>query len=338
MHPQELPLFLPPEVARQGGRFTYQQGRASGWTSYRLDRAVRAGLLIETTRGVFAVAVHTADPVQTHADLVRDIQLSSRKPWFAARRSAALLMQLPIIGRPPAHAQMVREGYRGGAQGRDRHLRVSPLHPADRWEYAGIAMTTGARTVADIARAESFRNGVVVADAALRRGVPREELEQCLARMKSWPGIRRARDVVGFADGRSESPGESVTRVAALFPGIPKLLPQVEIWSHGSFVARVDFLIEGCLLGVEFDGALKFDGDRVLPDLLRRGEAIRDAGVDIIRTFWDEVFVTPEVFQRRLLARVQALGPRRLPRSTELRPSALRLQAPLLGRPMDFAA
>src|SRR5947209_16602181 len=102
-------------------------------------------------------------------------------------------MGLPLIGRPPTVPQLVRDGNQRGANGRDRHARISPLPPADTWEYDEIGMCTPARTVIDIARAESFRNAVVVANAALRRGVDRSDLEACLARMKRWPGAARAR-------------------------------------------------------------------------------------------------------------------------------------------------
>lgn len=331
-------MHIPPEAARQSGRFTYQQARASGLTARQLDRAVRDGLVKETARGVYAVTSQLDDPALVQAAMVRDFQLASRSPWYAARRSAALLMGLPLIGYPPQVPQLVRDGSRQGTQGKSRHLRVSPLPPSDTWEYQGIAMTSAARTVADISRAESFRNGVVIADAALRRGMPREELEAVLARMTRWPGVRRARRVLAFADGHAESPGESVTRVACAEGGLPIPQTQIEVSLHGSFVARLDLFLEEYMLAVEFDGKVKFDGERVMPELLIRQERIRDCGIDVLRTFWSEAYSDPLAFRRRLRERMAERGPRKLLPGVELQQASLRFEPPLLGSPIDHLA
>jgi hypothetical protein len=244
---------------------------------------------------------------------------------------------LPLIGRPPEHAQLVRDGSQRGAHGRDRDLRVSPLPSADRCEFEGISMCTPARTVIDIARAESFRNGVVVADAALRRGVDPADLSAVLVRMRRWPGAARARSVVRFADGRAESPGESLVRVACLAEQLPIPEPQVEVWFWGRFLGRVDLMIGECLLAIESDGAIKFNQPLVLPALISRQEDLRYAGVDVLRTNWDETFKDTHEFGRRMRERIRERGQRALPPGLELRSTVVRPQLPLLGIP-DLAA
>lgn len=47
--------------------------------------------------------------------------------------------------------------------------------------------------------------------------------------------------VVRFADGRSESPLESISRVAFHELGLPAPEPQVEVWLGDELLARVDF-------------------------------------------------------------------------------------------------
>ena len=162
----------------------------------------------------------------------------------------------------------------------------------------------------DLARQEPFRNGVVVADAALRAGVARNDLEAVVSTQRRWPGVVRARDVVAFADGRSESPGESVTRAALHREGLPVPEPQVEVWRWGRFVARLDLLYRELLLAVESDGAIKFTDAGVLPALLSRTEEIRDCGIDVIHTNWNETFKDSREFGRRVRARLEL--PRRL--------------------------
>jgi hypothetical protein len=333
-------MELPPEAARQGGRFSYQQARAFGLTGHRLTRLLADGVLVRSGHGVYAASGVTAtrDLVLAHTVLVHDAQLASTERWYAARRSCALLLGLPLIGRPPSRVQLVRDGSQQGAHGRDRHLRVSPLPSADRWEHKGIAMCTPARTVVDIARAESFRNGVVVADAALRRGVDPADLHAVLARMRRWPGVARARAVVRFADGRAESPGESLVRVACLAEQLLVPEPQVEVWSWGRFVGRVDLMIGPSLLAIESDGAIKFNGPLVLPALISRQEELRDAGIDVLRTHWDETFKDTDAFGRRLRQRIRDRGTPALPPGLELRSTVVHPQAPLLGVPDDLAA
>jgi hypothetical protein len=330
-------MELPPEAAHQGGRFSYQQARAFGLTRHRLARLLKQGVLLDAGHGVYAPATATSDPVRAHANLVHEAQLASTRQWYAARRSAALLMGLPLIGRPPARAQLVRDGSQRGAHGRDRDLRVSPLPSEDRWELEGISLCSPARTVIDIARAESFRNGVVVADAAVRRGIDVADLSAVLKRMRRWPGVARARSVVRFTDGRAESPGESLVRVACLVEQLPIPEPQVEVWFWGRFVARVDLMVGESLLAVESDGAIKFNEPLVLPALISRQEQLRYAGVDVLRTNWDETFKDSSQFGRRMRERLRERGQRELPPGLELRSTAVRPQLPLLGIP-DLAA
>jgi hypothetical protein len=331
-------MDLPPEAAAQGGRFSYQQARAFGITSHRLARLVKRGVLTEPAHGVYAAVGETSDPVRAHARLVHEAQLASTKRLYAARRSSLLLMGLPLIGPPPTVAQLVRDGSQLGAHGHHGDVRVSLLPSADTWEYEQVDMCTPARSVVDLARAESFRNGVVVADAALRRGVDVADMTAVLIRMRRWPGVARARAVVRFADGRAESPGESLTRVACLVEQLPVPEPQVEIYHWGWFVGRVDLLVHESLLAIESDGAIKFAGPLVLPDLIARQEALRSAGVDVLRTNWEETFKNTSAFGQRVRERLRERGVRRLPPGLELRSTVVSGQQPLLGLPDDLAA
>ncbi len=121
-------------------------------------------------------------------------------------------------------------------------LHAAPLGASDVVVIDGVSVTTLARTVADLARSLSFEQAVVTGDAALRQGLERSEVEVCLARMRRWPGVIQARRVIRFLDGRSESPGESRSRVGFLTSGIPSPEPQHEIYNeHGRLIGRTDF-------------------------------------------------------------------------------------------------
>lgn len=101
--------------------------------------------------------------------------------------------------------------------------------------------------------------GVVSADAGLRTGlVTIDDLGSEVAAVATWPHSSRASSMLRFADARRESVGESRCGVALAMAGID-VTPQVEIADErGTFVARVDFLVKGTKVVVEFDGKVKY--------------------------------------------------------------------------------
>src|SRR3954451_7843169 len=152
---------LPAESAVQGGAFTYDQAVAAGWTPWQIEAAARSGHLVPVVQGVFVLPERTEglSEVQQHLLAVRGRQLAAEPGWHAGRRSSALLHDLPIIGRPPQEPQLVRDPEGTKAKGHSRNHRIAPLPLEHRELVDGMPTCNRARTVVDIARAESFRNG-----------------------------------------------------------------------------------------------------------------------------------------------------------------------------------
>jgi hypothetical protein len=167
-----------------------------------------------------------------------------------------------------------------------------------------------------------------VADAALRSGLSRDELMEVISRHRGWPGSRRARDVVEFADGRAESPLESLGRVTCLEEQLPVFEPQVRVLVDGVEVARVDGLWRDQLLVFEGDGAMKFDGVGVLPALLERQEKLHDAGLVVVRASWADLTQRRPAFAARVRRRFDERGGIELPPWVQLVTSEVR-SAPL---------
>jgi hypothetical protein len=121
---------------------------------------------------------------------------------------------------------------------------------------AGLRLTSPARAVVETTCTSSYEVGVVLSDAALREGLVTEgQLVRMAKRLEHWPGSPAACAAVGFADGASESVGESRLRVLMANEGIPSPESQVEIRdSEGRLLGRVDVLVRKRLI-VEFDGA-----------------------------------------------------------------------------------
>ncbi len=121
----------------------------------------------------------------------------------------------------------------------------------------GLRITAPLRTAFDLARTRSLRGGVIAIDRLASLGVINlEEFRASLGRYRGVPGVRRAREVAALADGRAESPPESVTRMIWLDAGLPRPQANVEVRDGAErFVARVDLLDPRSRLAVEYDGA-----------------------------------------------------------------------------------
>jgi hypothetical protein len=165
----------------------------------------------------------------------------------------------------------------------------------------GLAVTSVARTVVDLARASSFRAGVVVADSALRRRqASKAGLDLCITTCARWPGIQNARRVVAFADGRAESVLESISRVAFDDLGLPP--PDLQAWVGGEeIIGRADFLWRAYRTVGEADGALKYADPARAMAQLERDARLRAAGFEVVHFTWQDITRMPD----KVLARIK---------------------------------
>lgn len=189
---------------------------------------------------------------------------------------------------------------------------VRNCNPDDIVRLDGVRVTTVARTLFDIARSADPGVSVAMADTALRRAmVTPSELTHVLAANVGRPGVRRARRILEFGDGRSESVGESLTRVLLRRLGLPRPELQVDLTSpDGRFVARVDFLFDEFGTALEFDGKVKYEkflrsgesaSDVVYREKLRE-DAIRSLGIGMVRMVWSDLGDGERVLERCVAA------------------------------------
>ena len=166
-------------------------------------------------------------------------------------------------------------------------------------EVDGLLVTDPVRTLLDLARTEPFEPAVAALDAALfRKAVPGDLLAARLEDIGGTSGGRAAARAVAFADGRSESVGESRSRVLMRRLGLPPSTIQLEIAVvTGPSPTRVDFAWEEARLVGEFDGRVKYGrlllpgqdpGDAVFREK-RREDAIRDENWGVVRWTWGEL-------------------------------------------------
>jgi hypothetical protein len=105
-----------------------------------------------------------------------------------------------------------------------------------------------------------MEQSVPIGDAALRLGLTLEELAEVAGRCIGWRGMLQARRAMNFLDARSESAGESYSRVVLDRIGIPTPIPQYEVWDQGVLIGRADFCWEEFRTLGELTASRSMDG------------------------------------------------------------------------------
>jgi hypothetical protein len=158
------------------------------------------------------------------------------------------------------------------------------------FSHETAAMLHGACTLVDCIRTLPRDGALVACDSLFRLGADPADVSRLVSASRGKRGVVQAREILDLSDPRSASPGETVTRLAAADVGLPRAACQLEVpTSHGTY--DVDLGWEGVRLAVEFDGAVKYDGD---PETARRAEAARQealeaAGWTVVRVRWDDL-------------------------------------------------
>lgn len=134
-------------------------------------------------------------------------------------------------------------------------------------------------------------------------------MEGMVNAMPGAPGIRKARNVLSLLDGRSESPGETRTRLLLRTFGIPMPEPQVRVSiRHGDH--RLDFAWKDIMLALEFDGRIKYfdyaPTDQVLLEERKRENALTEVHWNFFRVDWSDLSKPEELKARIINARERA--------------------------------
>jgi hypothetical protein len=144
---------------------------------------------------------------------------------------------------------------------RSRYLGVrciqGYLRDSDVVVINGLRLTTPSRTTVDLMRTLRRPYALSVADAMVRAElVTIAQLAKRVRRLKHYPGIIQARDLLRLIDPRAESPGESWLRLRLVDAGFPFPRPQYEVIDHrGRVIARIDLAYPEINLAMEYDGA-----------------------------------------------------------------------------------
>jgi len=297
-------------VGRFAGVVTAAELVAAGASDSQIRRLVRRGVLLRLGYGTYAPAARVpAEPpgrAREHALRVAAALAVTGPGAVASHHSAALIHGLDMLGRVPRDLVAVTRppggtSTRTGREGIRLHIAALPAEHLSVRD--GTPVTSLARTAADLARASTFAQGVVVADSALRTGrVSKAELDLCLTHCAGWPGIRNARRAAAFADGRSESVLETIARIAFRDHGLPP--PDLQAWvgSADEVIGRADFLWRAYRTVGEADGAVKYADPARAMTQLDRDARLRAAGFEVVHFTWPQITRTPD----RVVASIRA--------------------------------
>lgn len=252
-----------------------------GWTDRGIRDAVRARRLRLVRRGWFIESdeYDALWPEAQHLAHVLAVMRDSSGSGVVSHESAAVVWGLPLYRLRPARVHLTTTPGARISSGADVFRHVAPLPAEDVVLREGLLVTSLARTVFDVARTLPVEPALVIADAAERAMAARGR-EWDLDAVESWRrawetrtdaatgarGIRHARRIGDFADGRSESPGESVSRLQIARLGFRRPALQVPVPGPDGRDFFLDFRFTECGAFGEFDGKGKY-----VDEALRRG-------------------------------------------------------------------
>lgn len=198
--------------------------------------------------------------------------------------SAAALWRLPSIGAWPrvVHALAPRST---GGRSKARIVRHGIGLDLAATHIDGVTVTSLSRTLADVATGSRFGRAVAMLDSGLRPSVEgdyryglatptKSDVRDVLDWLGPIPGFARARLALDFADGRSQSAGESLSRVQMHALRLPAPELQVAFYDEAGFIGEVDFYWPALGLIGEFDGHSKYGDARRFARHLTPQEAL----------------------------------------------------------------
>jgi hypothetical protein len=282
---------------------------AAGFSPGELARMIRTSELVHLRRGAYAQpADGVMDPTVIHLQLLEATVSQCGPEAVVSHTSAAVLHELPVWGEHLGRVHLTRDRQGGGRTRRWVQVHGLPLPNSEVVELGGFRATGLARTVVDLGCSLPLTQAVAAGDVAVAR-LDRAEIIEVLDRHAGRTGIGTARRAVALLDPRSESPGESFSRVIFHLARLPAAELQFSVFApDGRFVGRSDFGWPDLGVLGEFDGKNKYGellrkpgqtAEEVLIAEKRREDQLRDLGWVVVRWMWQDL-MRPEALIGRL--------------------------------------
>jgi hypothetical protein len=246
-------MMLPPTIPATP--FTWAQVHARGMSRHLLDDLVANRKVRRLLKGVYLRADVPDTPLiraQAAALVVsRFVVVCDRTAGWVHGVDTFDYFELDV--HPPletyalrGHARTTRRECYGGSR---------DLAPSDICVIEGVKVTVPLRTALDLGCKLRRRDALAALDGFMRvHGVTRAEMHAQLSRYFRRRGVIQLRSLVPLADPRSESQGESWTRVEIIDAGLPAPEPQYWVIHEGRELFRLDLAYPHARVAVEYDG------------------------------------------------------------------------------------
>jgi hypothetical protein len=297
-------------------------------THHDVARGVRAGQLERVRRGIARPAPVPIDRVaraeqypelrRRYLDRVLAVAETRQSQVVLAGRSAMAIWDLPVTEHWPDAVELLEPP--GSARRSKRGVIVhrAAFDDSDVVPWGQHFVTTVARTVADLARGRSFEASVIALDHALSPRMDdafrltKDDVRAVLERAPGRRGVARAAQAIEFADGRSGSAGESLSRVGIFRLGFE--MPELQVrHPHPDGFYDVDFewprtSTRPPAIG-EFDGMMKYlnegvrngkGADQIVVAEKLREDFLREEGSAFARWGWREARAPARLLRPKL--------------------------------------
>jgi hypothetical protein len=271
--------------------FTSQDAARAGFARHDLADLLRRRKIRRVLRNVYL----RSDIPDTLASRAAAAALVMRPFEVLCDRTAAWLhgvdtldiRELEIL--PPLETVVLTDHTRTRRDGCDGGQRA--LSPRDICMVGGVRVTTPLRTALDLACGLGRRDALAALDAFMRlHGLTHAQMEVELRRYAGRRGVVQGRELVPLADPRSESAGESWTRLDVIDAGLPMPEPQYWVTDGGRPVYRLDLAYPRSRVAVEYDGREFHEREQAKERDEKRRDWLRRRG-------WVVIVVTKDDFK-----------------------------------------
>jgi hypothetical protein len=259
--------------------FTTKMAREAGITDRQLRELVRLGLLRRPLKGLY-VANDVTDSLELR---VMCLKLVVPPDAVVVDRHAGWLHGAEMMLAPGEHLDVQPLSlFLPAGRGRLKNDLASSgertFRDDDIVEFSDLLVTTPLRTALDVGRVRWPQRAIAGVDQMHRlKAYDPDEFLGEIERFRGYRYVTTLRLVGPLADGRAESPPESVLRLESTEVRGLELVPQVEVYRGARLLGRLDLGNETLRIGVEYDGEEWLSSPAQLDhDRSRRAEMIGD--------------------------------------------------------------
>jgi hypothetical protein len=298
----------------QGGLFARHQALSSGYTRREFEHMTRrrGGPWLRVRYGIYTEreSWERLDESAQARLLDRAALISCDEGTVLSHSSAARALCLPLYDADDGEVHLTRlrihdrilTGVEAGIKHHGGLLTDEEIQLVD-----GVPVTNAVRTTLDITSEFGYRAGLVTADAVLRSGVPKSELQAAVDRQPTHPHHAARQAVVADADGRAQTPIETLGRIIVKQMGITDVVPQQRFEFLDDADAFVDLYSPQLRHVFECDGKLKYrpqtnwrgeylTAEEVVWLEKQREDLLRGRGLGVSRLIWADTW--PQAFSR----------------------------------------